>query len=185
MAEIRDRYKDAGRIIATARLPEIDAYIRKVNGVPRPLTPVEIDVIKQESNAQIRVIRRNWPVRTGYSRAGWTSYVNPSPGQVAVVFENRVYYSGWVTKKGQTPVREGGTPWYQVLVTEVWRAGKPRLLRRLKAQIDKTQIELAGISAPTQQEAEQRAGQRVRSRVGRGARRQQAGLLGDLMRRII
>ncbi len=71
------------------------------------------------------------------------------------MFENRVFYSGWVTKKGQTPVREGGTPWYQVLVTEVWRAGKPRLLRRLKAQIDKTQAELAGIDAPTQQEAEQ------------------------------
>ena len=111
--------------------------------------------------------------------------MNPSPGQVAVVFDNRVYYSGWVTKKGQTPVREGGTPWYQVLVPAVWKAGKPRLLRRLKAQIDKTQIELAGISAPTQQEAEQRAGQRVRSRVGRGARRQEAGLLGDLLRRII
>ena len=184
MAELQDRYKDAGRIVATARLPEINAYLRKVNGRARPLTPEEMSVIDQEISAQIRVITRNWPVDTGYSRAGWSFTIIPSPGRVAVVFQNRVFYSGWVTKKGQTPVREGGTPWYQVLVTEVWRAGTPRLLRRLKAQIDKTQQELAGIDAPTQREAEQRAGQRALRQPSRAQRRRQAGSLGDLLGRL-
>jgi hypothetical protein len=67
MAELQDRYKDAGRIVATARLPEINAYLRKVNGRARPLTPEEMSVIRQEINAQIRVIRRNWPVNPRHS----------------------------------------------------------------------------------------------------------------------
>ena len=171
-------------ITATAKLPEINAYLRKVNGQARPLTPEEVSVITQEIDAQIRVIRRNWPVRSGFSRAAWSFTVVPSPGRVAVIFLNRVGYSSWVTKKGQTPVREGGTPWYQVLVPEVWRAGKPRLLRRLKDQIDKTQAELAGIEAPTRREAEQRAGQRVQRQPSRAQRRRQAGSLQELIGRI-
>jgi hypothetical protein len=171
-------------IVATAKLPEINAYLRKVNGEARPLTPEEMSVIDQEINAQIRVIRRNWPVRTGYSRAGWTFTVVPSPGRVAVVFQNRVQYSSWVTKKGQTPVRDSGTPWYEVLVPTVWKAGKPRLLRRLKAQIDKTQEELAGTEAPTRREAEQRVGQRTLRQPTREQRRRQAGALGDLIGRL-
>lgn len=131
-----------GQIRAIARMPEIDAYIKKVHGEFRALTPKEDLVITQEVNQQMRVIRRNWPVDTGTSRAGWTFYIQPNPGILAVVFENFVPYSGWITKKGQTPVRDGGSPWYQRLLREVWNANKPRLYRRLKEQIDKTEAEL-------------------------------------------
>jgi hypothetical protein len=139
MAELKDTLRGRGRIVATAPLPEIDKYIRKVHGKSRPLTAKEGQVIRVQVNAQMRVIRRNWPVRTGTSRAGWTFYINPSPGKVAVVFENPVFYSGWITRKGQQPVREGGTPWYQTLVSQVWKANQPRLMRLLKAEIDKTE----------------------------------------------
>jgi hypothetical protein len=139
MAELKDTLRGRGRIVATARMPEIDAYIRKVHGKARPLTAKEGQVIRGQVNAQMRVIRRNWPVRTGTSRAGWTFFINPSPGKVSVIFENPVFYSGWVTRKGQQPVRDGGTPWYQVLVGQVWKANQPRLMRLLKAEIDKTE----------------------------------------------
>ena len=141
--ELKDVLKGRGRIRATAQLKNIDAYILKKHGKRRALTPSEISVISNQASAQIRIIKRNWPVRTGTSRAGWTFRVQPNPGRVAVVFENMVYYSGWVTRKGQTPVREGGTPWYQKLVPKVWKAGLPRLERLLKAEIDRTEKELA------------------------------------------
>ena len=60
-----------GAIRAIARMPEIDLYIKKVHGEFRALTPKEDLIITQEVNAQMRVIRRNWPVDTGTSRAGW------------------------------------------------------------------------------------------------------------------
>ena len=131
-----------GAIRAIARMPEIDLYIKKVHGEFRALTPKEDLIITQEVNQQMRVIRRNWPVDTGTSRAGWTYYVQPNPGMLAVVFENFVPYSGFVTRKNQTPVRDGGSPWYQKLLREVWKANRPRLYRRLKEQIDKTEAEL-------------------------------------------
>ena len=131
-----------GAIRAIARMPEIDLYIKKVHGEFRALTPKEDLIITQEVNAQMRVIRRNWPVDTGTSRAGWTFFINPNPPMIQVVFENFVPYSGFVTRRGQRTVREGGTPWYQKLLREVWNANKPRLYRRLKEQIDKTEAEL-------------------------------------------
>lgn len=138
-----DELSGKGRIRATARLPEIDAYIRKLNETYRPLSPTEMQVLTIEGSAQIRVIKLNWPVQTGTSRAGWSYYINPSPGQIAIIFENPVYYSGWIVLKGNHSVAAGGTPWYQVLLPQVWKAGKPRLLRKLKEEIDKTQKEIA------------------------------------------
>lgn len=128
-----------GRIRATARLPEIDAYIRKVNKTSRPLSPTEIQVMREEGAAQLRVIKMNWPVRTGTSRAGWTFSVVGRMGQVAIIFENPVHYSGWIVRKGSS----SDEPWFQTLLPTVWRAGKPRLVARLKKQIDKTQKEIA------------------------------------------
>ena len=139
----RELLKGGGQIRATARYPEIDAFIVKHHGSPRALTPQEVQVMAQEGEAQLRVIRRNWPVRTGTSRAGWRFRVTPQPGRVALVIENPVYYSAWVTKKGQVPVRLGGRPWFMVLLPEVAKANKARLLRRVKEQILKTEAEIA------------------------------------------
>ena len=124
-------------------MPEIDNYIKKVHGKARNLNPREIQVITQQSQAQLRVIRRNWPVRTGASRASWSASVLPTMGAVKLIIENTMYYSSWITKKGQKPVSQGGSPWYQTLVSQVWNANKPRLFRLLKEQIDVTERELA------------------------------------------
>ena len=127
-------------------MPEIDAYIKKVHGKARNLNPREIQVITQQSQAQLRVIRRNWPVRTGASRAAWSSSVLPTMGSIKLTLENTMYYSSWITKKGQKPVSQGGAPWYQTLTSQVWNANKPRLFRLLKEQIDITERELAQAS---------------------------------------
>ena len=132
----------SGRIRALGRLPEIDQYIRIKHGSPRSLTPKESAVMGTEVNAQMRVIRRNWPVDTGTSRGAWSATVQGDAGAVAIVYENPISYSGWVTKKGQTPVREGGRPWFQTLVSEVFKANKKRLIRKMREEIDKTEIEL-------------------------------------------
>ena len=99
-----DELSGRGRIRATAKLPEIDAYIRKVNKTSRPLSPTEVQVMRQEGAAQLRVIKMNWQVETGTSRAGWTQSVIGRMGQVAIVFENPVYYSGWIVRRGSHSV---------------------------------------------------------------------------------
>jgi hypothetical protein len=129
-------------IHAVAKLPEINAYIKEKHGTRRALTPAETSILFEEGNAQMRVIRRNWPVRTGTSRAAWRLSVRGRPGDVALIFDNPMYYSSWVTRKGQTPVRDGGRPWYQVLIPKVFKTGRPRLIRRLKEAIDRTELEL-------------------------------------------
>lgn len=138
-----DELSGRGRIRATAKLPEIDAYIRKVNKTSRPLSPTEVQVMRQEGAAQLRVIKMNWPVETGTSRAGWSQSVIGRMGQVAIVFENPVFYSGWIVRKGSHSVAAGGEPWFHKLLPVVWKAGKPRLVARLKREIDKTQKEIA------------------------------------------
>jgi len=149
MAELKDTLRGRGRIVATARMPEIDAYIRKVHGKARPLTAKEGQVIRGQVNAQMRVI----------------------PGKVSVIFENPVYYSGWITRKGQQPVRDGGTPWYQVLVGQVWKANQPRLMRLLKAEIDKTEALTAKKGAAS-------------TPPSRTQRRRDTGSLSSLVRRL-
>ena len=187
---MKDELSGRGRIRATAKLPEIDAYIRKVNGRARALVPSESMVITQEANAQLRVIKMNWPVRTGTSRAGWSYYITGNPGQVAVVYENPVYYSAWIVRKGSHSVAAGGEPWFLKLMPQVWNAGKPRLIKRLKAQIDKTQKEIEALKAQglSQRQAQQQAGQgrvpSVRSMRAKAARQatQQQRLKQELMR---
>ena len=137
-----DELKGQGRIRATAKLPEIDAYIRKVNKGPRPLRPREVQVMQREAFAQLRVIKMNWPVETGTSRAGWRQSVIGRMGQVAIVFENPIFYSAWIVRKGSHSVAAGGEPWFQKLLPTVWKAGKPRLIAGLKKEIDRTQKEI-------------------------------------------
>ncbi len=150
-------------IHAVAKLPEINAYIKEKHGRRRALTASETSILFEEGNAQMRVIRRNWPVRTGTSRAAWRLSVRGRPGDVALIFDNPMYYSSWITRKGMTTVRDGGKPWYQILIPRVFKTGRPRLIRRLKEAIDRTELEIkqreqAGASATG---AAQQAGQIV------------------------
>ena len=163
---LRDDLKGAGRIQATARIPEIDAYVRKKNKGSRPLVPTEILIMRQEVDAQIRVIKQNWPVATGTSRAGWSYTLSGSPGKVSIIYNNPVWYSAWIVVKGSgKSVAAGGKPWFMTLLPTVYNANKARLLRRLKEQIDKTQEEIEYLMEEeglTRRRAETRAGQNVR-----------------------
>ena len=158
---LRDELSGRGKIRARAKLPEINAYIKRKNGGPRALVPTEVQILNQEASAQLRVLMMNWPVATGTSRAGWAFYVSGRMGAVEIVFENPVYYSGWIVRKGSKAVASGGEPWFHELMPQVWKAGKPRLVRRLRDQIDKTQKEIEALKAQgnSQRRAEQLAGQ--------------------------
>jgi hypothetical protein len=189
-----DELSGQGRIRATAKLPEIDAYIRKANKGSRGLVPSESMILTQEANAQIRVIKMNWPVETGTSRAGWSYFIKGNPGQVAIVFENPVFYSAWIVRKGSHSVAAGGEPWFHKLLPAVWNAGKPRLIARLKEQVDKTQKEIEALKAQgfSQKAAQQQAGQgRVSTEIRSTARRRskrsrtQAERLKQALQRVI
>lgn len=155
--QVNAEERASGVIYAEAPLQEIERYIRKVHGRRRNLRPSEIDVLRQEVNAQMRVIRQNWPVETGTSRLAWYFTINPSAGQVAVIFHNPMFYAGFITRKGETPVRDGGSPWFTRLLPAVWKANRARLERRLKDAIDKTerqeQTQAAPFSATKAQDA--------------------------------
>ena len=72
------------KIHAVAKLPEINSYIKQKHGKRRALTPSEVSILREEGNAQMRVIRQNWPVRTGASRAAWRLQVRGRPGDDTV-----------------------------------------------------------------------------------------------------
>lgn len=137
--EVNAEERASGVIYAEAPLEEIERYIRKVHGKRRNLTPPEIEVLRTEVNAQMRVIRQNWPVETGTSRLAWYFTINPSAGQIAIIYHNPMWYAGFITRKGDTPVRDGGPPWFTRLLPAVFNANRGRLERKLKAAIDKTE----------------------------------------------
>lgn len=132
------------RVEVNVKIPELDAYIKQVHGKARALTPAESKVLTREAQAQLRVIKLNWPVNTGASRAAWRVRVIGRPGAIGLRFNNRMHYASWVTPKGATPVSSGGVPWFKTLLTEVTTANKPRLIRLMREAIDKTELQLAG-----------------------------------------
>jgi hypothetical protein len=130
------------RIDVTIKMPDMIAYLRKQHGSDRPLTPKEVAALRVMGNEMLRVIKQNWPVDTGTSRGAWSYYVNPSPRAIAFVFTNRVWYSSWITKRGERTVKDGGAPLFRRLLTAVWNAGKPKTFRLLREAIDKTELAL-------------------------------------------
>ena len=77
------------RINTTIKLEEIDAYIKEKHGTPRGLTLAESDVLRKWTNEIVDVIKLNWPVRTGTSRAAWSAYTKPGPG-IEIIITNSV-----------------------------------------------------------------------------------------------
>lgn len=132
------------RVEVDVKIPELDAYIKQVHGKARALTPAESKVLTREAQAQLRVIKLNWPVRTGASRAAWRVRVKGRPGAIGLQFSNRMHYASYVTPKGATPVAAGGVAWYKTLLLNVTKANKPRLIRLMREAIDKTELQLAG-----------------------------------------
>lgn len=132
------------RINTTIKLEEIDAYIKEKHGTPRGLTLAESDVLRKWTNEIVDVIKLNWPVRTGTSRAAWSAYTKPGPG-IEIIITNSMYYSSWVTRKGTPTVAVAGegAAWWRKLVPRVWRAAKPITFKELKKAIDKTEAEFA------------------------------------------
>lgn len=132
------------KIEVTIAMPDINRYIQKVAGERRPLTPRETMVLTKQAQAMLRVIKLNWPVDTGSSRGAWSVYINPSPNSVAIIFENPMWYSSWVTEKTKPTVAEAGqtAALYRKLIPAVWKAAKPKTIRLMKEAITKTQKQL-------------------------------------------
>lgn len=130
------------RIDVTIKLTDMIAYLRKKHGDDRPLTPKEVAALRVMGNDMLRVIKQNWPVDTGTSRGAWSYSINPSPRSIAFVFTNRAWYSSWITRRGERPVKDGGSPLFRRLLPAVWNAAKPKTFRLLREAIDKTELAL-------------------------------------------
>ena len=164
------------RVEVNVTIPELDAYIKKVHGKARALTPAESKVLTREAQAQLRVIKLNWPVNTGASRAAWRVRVKGRPGAIGLQFSNRMHYASYITPRGVTPVKDGGEPWFKTLLTEVTKTNKPRLIRLMREAIDKTELALAG-GGTTRTVGQQRVQLPTRAARARQARAGDTGLL--------
>jgi len=143
------------RINVTIKMPEMDQFLLKAHGTERALVPDETSALTIMGNDMLAVVKQNWPVATGTSRGAWSFYVNPSPGQLAFVFVNSVWYSSWITRKGERTVADGGEPLFRRLLPSVWRAAKPKTFRLLREAIERTEKQFAAAVPviPTKQRA--------------------------------
>ena len=121
-----------GAVMGTLTLPSLDAYITAVHGEPRALIPDEVAILAAWGAGIVAFIRARWPVDTGTSRDNWTFEVNPSPGEMAIIVENEMYYAEFVYRKGDS----SKTPLWSKLIREAWERAKEPLLVDAKAAID-------------------------------------------------
>jgi len=128
------------------RLPEIDKHIASKGGPSRNVSAVEIALLSRWVQKMVSVVRLNWPVDTGASRAAWSGYVVPQRGNLHIVLTNDMVYTEFITTKGTATVSEGGTAWYKALMVQIWDTAKPNIIREVNALVDKG--ELAKLTPP-------------------------------------
>lgn len=124
-----------GAVQAELRLASLDAYVATVHGAPRALTSDEVGVLAAWGRGIVAHIRNRWPVDTGTSQDRWTFEVNPTPGEMAIVVENDMFYAAFVFRKGD-PSR---TPIWESLVAEAWERAREPMLREAREAVDATE----------------------------------------------
>ena len=131
-----------GAVRATINLTSLDAYVREKHGRARALSPDEIAVVQRWGELMLTFIQASWPVDTGTSRDAWTFYVDPSPGTMALIIENPMWYADYVYGKGdvtRTPIWEG-------ILVEAWSLSRQGLLIEARARVDKTEAAIATLA---------------------------------------
>ena len=124
-----------GAVRATIRLASLEAKIREAHGSPRALVPDETDVVRKWGELMLDFVQASWPVDTGTSRDAWSFYIDPSPGSMAIVIENPMFYADYVFRAGDIT----RSPIWEVIIVEAWSLARQGLILEAKAAIDRTE----------------------------------------------
>ena len=125
-----------GAVQAELRLASLDAYVLAAHGEERALNPDEVAVLAAWGSGIVAYVQARWPVDTGTSRDMWTFEVNPSPGEMAIVVENEMFYAEFVYRRGD-PLR---TPLWDRLIGEAWGLAREPLLLEARTAVDATEV---------------------------------------------
>lgn len=116
-------------------LKDIDAYVKRKNrGIPRPLTPVEVETLFYWANLLLVYIKNQWPIDTGTSRDRWSVVADTSPGRMSLIVENPMYYASFVHRAGTPATPE----LWSVLVPQAWSLFKLPLNQAVYKAVDRT-----------------------------------------------
>lgn len=92
---------------AQLKLATVEAWVRDRNqGSLRNMTIREAEIVHIYAEFMIRHIRERWPVDTGTSRDAWfVDVTTTAHSGYRLIFENPMWYSSWVHRRGGTPER--------------------------------------------------------------------------------
>lgn len=133
------------RIEVEWQLPAIDAYLIAKHGAPRSLTAEEADILWEYGAMVEEYVVSRWPVDTGTSRDSF-SFTISGQAPISILFENTMFYAGYVHEAGTPSIAEGGTPLYAELYPAALDRYRADAVRDLQSAIDQTEAEIARAS---------------------------------------
>jgi len=134
------------RIEVEWQLPSVSAYLLVKHGSPRSLTAEEADVLWEYGALVEEYVVSRWPVDTGTSRDSFSYTLSGQPPVISVLFENTMFYAGFVHEAGTPSIAEGGTPLYATLYPEALDRYRDDAVRDLQAALDQTEAAIAPAS---------------------------------------
>ncbi len=124
-----------GAVRVTIRLKSVDDYIRRKHGRPRAFVPNETRALAAWGDRMMQYIKDRWPVDTGTSRDRWEYYIDPTPGTMAIVIENPMYYADFVHYVGGN----ADNPLWSSLIPEAFNLIKSAMLTAAYNAVDATE----------------------------------------------
>ena len=124
-----------GAVRVTIRLQSVDDYIRRKHGRPRAFVPNETRALAAWGDRMMQYIKARWPVDTGTSRDRWEYYIDPTPGTMAIVIENPMYYADFVHYVGGN----ADNPLWSSLIPEAFNLIKSAMLTAAYSAVDATE----------------------------------------------
>jgi len=124
-----------GAVRFTIRLRTLDEYITKQHGRRRAMTPTEQGELARFADRMIEYIKDRWPVDTGTSRDRWQYFLNPTPGEMAVIVENEMFYADYVHYAGGS----AEDPLWKTLIPEAFGIISAALMSAALAAVDRTE----------------------------------------------
>lgn len=116
-------------------LRSIESYVSQKHGSLRFIALNEIDVLDQWAGDIVDQIEREWPVDTSTSRDAFSYVLN----QFGFTILNNCDYVEYITRAGETTVRDGGAPLYETLIPDVIDQYVPGLLAAMRDAVDATE----------------------------------------------
>lgn len=120
------------------RLQSIENYVAQVHGSARQLTYDEALLLDEYASQIVGAIQEAWPVDTGLSQASWEWEIGTEAGDYYILILNEVPYVQYIHRAGAP----ASPALWEVLIPAVISAFGGRLVRDLRAEIDRTEAAL-------------------------------------------